>query len=122
MLRSILGIRLKDKVRVETIRQKINAADIGWDVRKLKCNHAGHLATETDSGSKIFYEWTPLESRRGAHPPGGEMKSPSDLAHFGRELPKTEQTGKGWWKPMPGIGRTRQHGGLPESRARVQGV
>lgn len=50
--------------------------------------------------------WTPVETKRGkGRPPTrwrDEIIRPTLARHFGIEPLRTDQSGKGWWKPMPG--------------------
>lgn len=42
MLRSILGIKIEDKVTIKDIHEKTNAKNIGYKIQKLKIEYAGH--------------------------------------------------------------------------------
>lgn len=44
MLRSLLGVKLEDKINVQKIREFTGSRDIGWTVKKLKLGYAEHLA------------------------------------------------------------------------------
>ncbi len=49
ILRSILGVKIKDKIRLNCIRGKTKCKDKGYTITKLKFKYAGHMARE---GSK----------------------------------------------------------------------
>lgn len=59
--RSILGIKFKDKVRVESIQAKSNTKDIGGIVEQLELGYARHLAKDFGKWNKAVEEWTPLD-------------------------------------------------------------
>ncbi len=44
MLRSILGIKLKDKVGNVKIKERSSAIQIGYLIKKLKFKYMGHMA------------------------------------------------------------------------------
>lgn len=46
MLRSILSIKLRDKVKNTTIKNKTKAKDVGYIVEKLKFKFPGYLASD----------------------------------------------------------------------------
>ena len=54
MLRSILGLRLKDRVRIEEIFNKSKAKKVGVVTRKLKYKYAGHIVRDTK------YKWNKI--------------------------------------------------------------
>jgi len=58
MLRSILRIRLKDKVKLVDIFAKTGAKKVGVITKKLKYNFAGHMVRGFDSKwSKTLTTW-----------------------------------------------------------------
>ncbi len=44
MIRTILGIRLKDKILVNNMRKQAGAKNIGYKIKKLKLKYVGHMA------------------------------------------------------------------------------
>ncbi len=69
MIRSIMNIRLRDKVRIAELRKITKIGDIGWKIKKLKFGYAGHLVGGGDDKcSKRIKKWTPLESNREGAP------------------------------------------------------
>lgn len=65
MERSILGIRIADRVSNSTIRKQTKFIDAKRRVRLLKWNWAGHVCRlENNRWTKIVTEWTPLEGKR----------------------------------------------------------
>ncbi len=45
MLRSILGIKLKDRVSKVKMKERLNAIEIGYLIKKLKFKYVGHMAS-----------------------------------------------------------------------------
>lgn len=65
MLRSILKIKLKDKVRISAIKSKFNIHDIGGKIVNLKWKYAGHVARENkNKWNKIATFWTSYGNKR----------------------------------------------------------
>lgn len=65
MLRSILGIRLKDKINIKTIKAKTGAKSIGYKIKKLKLKYAGHLARgDPEKWSYRCTMWDPKYQKR----------------------------------------------------------
>ncbi|XP_075985622.1 uncharacterized protein LOC142982823 [Anticarsia gemmatalis] len=65
MERSILGVRLTDRVRNTTLRSKTQIADVAEKAAKLKWNWAGHVCRMPDDAwAKIATKWTPPTGRR----------------------------------------------------------
>ncbi len=75
ILRNILNIRQTDKVKLSVIKDKIKGKDIGYIIKIMKFNYAGHIARENNKWNKIVEEWTPINrKRRKVDPqPDGEM-------------------------------------------------
>lgn len=48
ILRSILRIRIKDKIKLEEIVECTGANDIGWKTKKLKLSFARHMVRGED--------------------------------------------------------------------------
>ncbi|CAH0577743.1 unnamed protein product [Chrysodeixis includens] len=64
MERSILGVKLSDRVRNTTLRSITQVADVG-EKTKLKWQWAGHVARmKPDRWAKIVTHWTPDEGLR----------------------------------------------------------
>lgn len=78
MVCSILDLKLKDKVKVQTIRNKTNTSDIGWTVKKLKLGYAGYLArSHWTKWNKKTEAWYQRDLKRGEGDPpkkDGRMK------------------------------------------------
>ncbi len=65
MLRSILGIRLKDKVKNEIIRKQTGAKNIGYIIKKLKLKYAGHMIRNNSEKWNLKCTlWEPLDRKR----------------------------------------------------------
>lgn len=71
MLRSLLAVKLKDKIIVQKIRESTGKRDIGWTVEKLKLGYAGHLArSPAGKWNKEIAGWYPRRlKRRVGRPP-----------------------------------------------------
>ena len=72
MLRSIVGVKLRDKVSKRQIREMTGCKDMGYYLSKLKLKYAGHMARK--GNKKCCYKttvWTPYdhERKRGRPPP-----------------------------------------------------
>uniref|UniRef100_A0A2H1WII8 SFRICE_034169 n=1 Tax=Spodoptera frugiperda TaxID=7108 RepID=A0A2H1WII8_SPOFR len=70
MERSILGVRLSDRLRNTTLRSMTKIIDVGHKAASLKWNWAGHVCRMSDEGwVKLTTEWSPLNvhRRRGRH-------------------------------------------------------
>lgn len=65
MLRSILGVKLRDKITILDILNTTKSEDIREKIIKIKLNYAGHLARRgNDEWQKIVTEWTPYDRKR----------------------------------------------------------
>uniref|UniRef100_A0A2H1VGL6 SFRICE_021038 n=1 Tax=Spodoptera frugiperda TaxID=7108 RepID=A0A2H1VGL6_SPOFR len=65
MERSILGVRLSDRIRNSTLRSKTQIADVGQKAASLKWNWAGHVCRMSDERwAKLTTEWSPLNVNR----------------------------------------------------------
>lgn len=65
MERSILKIKLKDKIRLGTIRNLTRITDVTYCIKKLKWKWAGHMIrSKKDKWSKEVTEWCPRGNRR----------------------------------------------------------
>lgn len=53
-----------------------------------------------------------LKGERSTHPPAEGMRSLLNLVYFGTELILIGLNENGWWKPTPGVGKTRQRSDL----------
>ncbi len=49
MSHSIMNVKQMDKIKLERIQEVTRAKDIGWEIKKLKLNYAGHLARGEDT-------------------------------------------------------------------------
>ncbi len=67
---------MKDKVRLSEIIEHTGASDIGWRVKKLKLNFAGHVVKGVDKWVKLAVEWSPYnwKRKRGRPSRDGGMK------------------------------------------------
>ncbi len=62
MERSILGIKLSDRVRNSDIRSKTGIADVGRKAAKLKWDWAGHVCRMgLERWTKIVTQWRPID-------------------------------------------------------------
>ena len=60
MERSILNLRLKDRIPIKTIRGKTKIKDVGYLVKSMKFRYVGHVNRSTDQRwSKLLMEWWP---------------------------------------------------------------
>lgn len=65
MERSILNIRLRDKIRNTSIREETQVQDVGYTIKKLKFKYAGHIMrASNERWEKLVTEWRPYEGRR----------------------------------------------------------
>ena len=65
MLRSILGIRLKDKMSIEDIYSKTGAKKVGVVAKTFKLKYAGHMIRDNESKwNRILTMWNPYEGKR----------------------------------------------------------
>lgn len=65
MKRSILGLKIADKVRNTQINKMLNLHNISIEARRLKWKWAGHVARMNNSRwAKKITEWTPLNKKR----------------------------------------------------------
>lgn len=65
MERSLLKIRLNDRIRSESIRNRTNFADAGEKIMKMKWDWYGHIARqEGNRWTKLLTEWTPIDNKR----------------------------------------------------------
>lgn len=65
MERSMLGIRIKDKIRNKKIRKITKLADVVKRIRQLKWKWAGHVCRmENSRWTKKVIEWIPRDGRR----------------------------------------------------------
>lgn len=69
MERSILGVKLKDRVRNTVLRSKTGISDVGVAIAKLKWNWAGHVCRmNPDRWARIATEWVPDGRRKRGRP------------------------------------------------------
>ncbi|CAG9137233.1 unnamed protein product [Plutella xylostella] len=65
MERSLLGVKLTDRVRNTILRSQTRIVDVGVETAKLKWNWAGHVCRmHPDRWAKIATEWVPGDGRR----------------------------------------------------------
>ncbi|KAG7311380.1 hypothetical protein JYU34_002422 [Plutella xylostella] len=70
MERSMLGIKLKDRIENEVIRHQTKIQDIITTIDKLKWQWAGHVMRIKDQRwTKLTTEWIPRDGRRGVGRP-----------------------------------------------------
>ncbi len=70
MLRSILDIRMRDKVSSNKIRTLARSKDILYLAKKQKISYAGHIARCTgDNWSQKITNWAPYGRKRGKDRP-----------------------------------------------------
>ncbi len=100
MLRNILNISQTDKVKLSVIRDKTKVEDIGYIIKIMKFNYAGHIAKENNKWNKIVQEWTPINKKRRKGKPPTRWRDEL-VKEFGllwtrtaRDRPKLKQTMK----------------------------
>jgi len=54
MLRSILEMKIKDKIRNLEIKRRTGIRDVGHKVKKLKFDYAGHIARKRKKAQKSY--------------------------------------------------------------------
>ncbi len=65
MLRSILNIKLKDKISINKIKSKTNCKDIGYHIKKFKFKYAGHVARgDKNKWNLTVTQWIPRDDKR----------------------------------------------------------
>ncbi|CAK1591052.1 unnamed protein product [Parnassius mnemosyne] len=65
MERSMLNIKLKDKIKLETLRNQTKINDVTHCVRKLKWKWAGHMMRNNkEKWAKNVTEWCPRQNKR----------------------------------------------------------
>ncbi len=106
MPQNILNIKIKDKVRLIEIHEKIKARDIEWVIKKLKLSYAAHLVRGKDKWKKIVEEWLPSYwKRKKGRPPRrwwGKL-----VKEFGVLWGKTGSDRVCWRKVMEANARSR---------------
>ncbi|PZC83217.1 hypothetical protein B5X24_HaOG208308 [Helicoverpa armigera] len=70
MERSMLGIKLSDKIRNSDIRKKTKIIDVVKRIRLLKWHWAGHVCRMSNRWTKRLTEWVPRDSKRRKGRPG----------------------------------------------------
>ncbi|CAH2230063.1 jg20272 [Pararge aegeria aegeria] len=70
MERSMLGVSLRDQIRIEELRRRTRVPHIAQRVAKLKWKWARHIARRTDGrwGFKVL-EWRPRTGKRSVGRP-----------------------------------------------------
>ncbi|RZF33718.1 hypothetical protein LSTR_LSTR007746 [Laodelphax striatellus] len=92
MSRSILGLRLHQRVRNAEILRLVKVNYLQREAHLVKWRWAGHVARMTaDRWAKICTEWVPRDrtGQEDDQPPGGEMSFPSELETCGSPLLET---------------------------------
>lgn len=65
MERSILNIKIKDKVRLTTITKETKIIHVKYKIKKLKCKWAGHLMkSKIEKWAKEVTEWCPRYNKK----------------------------------------------------------
>ena len=110
MLRSLLGIKLRDKISNNLIMQETNNRNIAHKIKKLEMDYAGHIyRSDPKSWGKRALEWVPLNRKRkkGRPPIRWRDEIVESMRYFGEEQRKTGVYGNGWWRPMLRVGQSR---------------
>ncbi|KAJ2938424.1 hypothetical protein O0L34_g12865 [Tuta absoluta] len=96
MERSMLGIKLQDRVRNEEIRRRTRVVDVGKRITKLKWAWAGHLARRDDGRwTKAVMEWRPRITKRPVGRPPARWTD--DLATIaGKQWMREAQDRRRW--------------------------
>lgn len=58
MLCSILGIKIRDRIRFGNINGDSGAREVGWVIKNLKLKYAGYLSREKNKWNRIAEEWS----------------------------------------------------------------
>ena len=70
MERALLGISLRDRVRIEKIRRLTRVEDVMERIAKTKRQWAGHMARgDEEKWTNKLMQWKPRRSRRSAGRP-----------------------------------------------------
>ncbi|CAH2267249.1 jg14717 [Pararge aegeria aegeria] len=107
MERSMLGLKIKDKIKNIYIRKRTKIIDAAKLACILKWRWAGHIARAKDGRwtEKILH-WYPREDRR---PRGRGVAGVTILSRLwlpGQGWRERETDGKGWRRPMPKNGHS----------------
>ncbi len=71
MLRSTLGIKLKDRVSKVKMKERLNAIEIGYLIKKLKFKYVGHMARgDVEKWNFRTTVWVPYDLKRKKGRPG----------------------------------------------------
>ena len=64
-LRSIMNVKIEDKIRNEKISEETNAVDVGYPIKKLKYKFAGHaVRMNEERWVKRVINWRPFDRTR----------------------------------------------------------
>ncbi|CAG9124695.1 unnamed protein product [Plutella xylostella] len=108
MKRAMLGLSLRDRIRNEEIRRRTKVTDMAYQVSKLKCQWAGHIARRTDGRwSRRVLEWRPRTGKRSVRRPSTRWTDDivKSAGSTGCGPPPIGQGGNHWGRPMFSSGR-----------------
>ncbi|CAH2236653.1 jg16480 [Pararge aegeria aegeria] len=92
MERSMLNVKLKDKINLEKLRNVTKIKDVTYCIRKPKWRWAGHMMrSNKEKWAKDITEWCPRQNKRKK---GWRMKLERWLVLPGRGRPITGKCGK----------------------------
>ena len=95
MERSILGVKLTDRIRNSILRSKTQIADAGLTAASLKWNWAGHICRMSeDQWAKITTQWIPKGRKRQRGRPRRRWRD--ELDAFLEDWPTTAQDREKW--------------------------
>lgn len=60
----MIGVKRKDKIRIETIRRKTGVEDVAVKVKTLKWRWTGHIIRNKEKWSKRIIWWYPRDKTR----------------------------------------------------------
>ncbi|PZC84750.1 hypothetical protein B5X24_HaOG203740 [Helicoverpa armigera] len=95
MERSLLNIRLSDRIRNTIIRSKTGILDVGNKSAKLKWDWAGHICRmHPDKWANITTKWIPEDGRRPRGRPRKRWRE--DLDSFLSDWPQAARDKEKW--------------------------
>ncbi|CAG4949079.1 unnamed protein product [Colias eurytheme] len=99
MERSILNLKLRDKVKLKNIRSKTKVMDVTYTVKKLKWNWVGHMIRNNKGKwTKDVTEWYPRDGKRKK----GRQKTrwEDDIRKVAGTTWQREATNRDRWKSL----------------------
>ncbi len=106
MLRSILGVKIRNKIKLSTVLEKSRTKRVGWFVKKLKMGFAGHLVRGKEKWGKITIEWWTRHLKRNKGRPPTLCRNELER-DFGLFWGRAGRDRAHWKKVMKAYARTR---------------